>query len=58
MTSKINLSILSGVAAAAVTVMAAGTANATYGMLPHCYGTVNVAWAAQAPPKLAQPLTP
>ncbi|MFC1674084.1 OmpP1/FadL family transporter [Pseudomonadota bacterium] len=43
MTSKINLSILSGVAAAAVTVMAAGTANATFGMLPHCYGTVKCA---------------
>lgn len=40
MTSNFKLSVLSGVAAAAVTVMAAGTANATNGMLPHCVGTV------------------
>lgn len=40
MTSNLKLTLLSGVAAAAVTVMAAGTANATNGMLPHCVGTV------------------
>lgn len=40
MTSNFKLTLLSSVAAAAVTVMAAGTANATFGMLPHCVGTV------------------
>ena len=40
MTSNFKLTLLSGVAAAAVTVMTAGTANATFGMLPHCVGTV------------------
>lgn len=40
MTNKFNLSLLSGVAAAAVTMMAAGSANATFGMLPDCVGTV------------------
>lgn len=40
MTSNFKLTLLSSVAAAAVTMMAAGTANATFGMLPHCVGTV------------------
>ncbi|HEY9164027.1 MAG TPA: outer membrane protein transport protein [Magnetovibrio sp.] len=40
MTSNFKLTLLSSVAAAAVTVMTAGTANATFGMLPHCVGTV------------------
>lgn len=38
MTSKFKLTLLSS-AAAAMTVMAAGSANATNGMLPHCVGT-------------------
>lgn len=40
MTNNFKLTLMSGVAAAAVTMMSAGTANATYGMLPHCVGTV------------------
>ena len=40
MTSTFKLKLMTGVAAAAVTVMTAGTANATFGMLPHCVGTV------------------
>lgn len=43
MTSNFKLTLLSSVAAAAVTVMTAGTANATFGMLPHCVGTVKCA---------------
>lgn len=39
MTSNFKFTLLSSVAAAAVTVMAAGTASATNGMLPHCVGT-------------------
>ena len=39
MTSNFKLTLLTSVAAAAVTVMTAGTANATNGMLPHCVGT-------------------
>ena len=40
MTSNFKLTLLSGVAAAAATMMAASAANASYGMLPHCVGTV------------------
>lgn len=40
MTSNFKLTLMSSVAAAAVTMMSAGAANATYGMLPHCVGTV------------------
>lgn len=40
MTNNFKLTLLSSVAAAAVTFMTAGTANATFGMLPHCVGTV------------------
>jgi len=39
MTSTLKLQLLSGVAAAAVTVMTAGIANATNGMMPACIGT-------------------
>jgi len=40
MTSNFKFTLLSGIAAAAVTMMTAGAANATNGMLPHCVGTV------------------
>jgi len=43
MNSNFKFTLLSSVAAAAVTVMTAGTANATFGMLPHCVGTVKCA---------------
>lgn len=43
MNSNFKLTLLSSVAAAAVTVMTAGTAHATFGMLPHCVGTVKCA---------------
>lgn len=39
MTSNFKFMLLSGVAAATVTMMAAGTASATNGMLPHCVST-------------------
>jgi len=45
MTSTFKLKLMTGVAAAAVTVMTAGTANATFGMLPHCVGTVKCGMA-------------
>lgn len=42
MTSNFKLTLLSS-AAAAMTLMSASAAHATYGMLPHCYGTVKCA---------------
>ena len=40
MKSNFKLTLLSGVAAVAATMMTTGAANATNGMLPHCVGTV------------------
>lgn len=40
MKSSFKLTLLSSVTAAAATLMTAGLANATNGMLPHCVGTV------------------
>ena len=40
MKNKLKVTLLSGVAAFAASMMPAGQAHATFGMLPHCVGTV------------------